>query len=102
MRLSKDQSRQRWKEIRDLWNGWNPIGVSPSTGGPQDEYDSYLGQTLRLLEDCASTEEITGYLSSIVGEHMGLGQKGIEYSKPAAFSLKLQQWFAHGWKGSYV
>ena len=49
--LTKEQSRARWAEVRALWCDWDPIGVMPSAESdwPLDEYDAYLGQTLRLL-----------------------------------------------------
>src|SRR5687768_16727293 len=94
MNLTKEQSRLRWREIRDLWNEWDPIGVGPAEGGPLDEYDSYLGPSLRLLEQGASPEEIGRYLEEIVGDHMGLGASGVHYVRSTAFGAKLSSWFA--------
>ena len=76
-RLNKEQSRERWRQVRALWNKWDPIGVCPNTGGPIDEYDSYLGETLRLLEAGAAEQEMADYLVWVVGEHMGLGALSI-------------------------
>lgn len=101
-RLEKQESRNRWREIRDLWNEWDPIGVYPADGGPEDEYESYLGPSLRLLEQKAGADEITKYLSHIVGEYMGLGTAGINYSKPAEFAKKLQNWYAEKWPDTMV
>jgi len=58
MRLSKDQSRQRWRQMRELWNEFDPIGIMGMADWPRDEYESYLGQTLRLLESRASVDEL--------------------------------------------
>lgn len=102
MHLDKEQSGQRWCEIRDLWNAWDPIGVSPGSDGPLDEYDSYLGSSLRLLERGASSREIVEYLSHIVGEYMGMGESGVKHSKPADFATKLQSWFNAKWAGTHV
>ena len=101
-RLEKEESRQRYREIRALWNEWDPIGIAPSEGGPQDEYDSYLGPTLRLLEQSAPTDEIEKYLGYIVGEYMGLGDEGLAYCRPQEFARKLQVWFAKNWEGTHV
>jgi hypothetical protein len=102
MTLSKEQSRLRWSEIRDLWNKWDPIGVLPAMGGPLDEYDSYLGPSLRLLEQGASPNEIEGYLEEIIGNHMGLGTHGVNYVRTTAFATKLSSWFSSRWPGSHV
>ena len=103
MRLEKEQSRQRIKEIRALWRQWDPIGVytSPDSACPPDEYDSYLGPCLRLLEQQAPAEEIAKYLSYIVGEYMGLGESGVEHSRPPQFARKLQAWYSSGWAGTH-
>lgn len=101
-RLEKEESRQRYKEIRALWNEWDPIGISPSEGGPLDEYDSYLGSSLRLLEQGAPTIEIKEYLGWVVGEYMGLGDEGVMYCRLQEFALRLQACFAEKWDGTYV
>ena len=102
MTLSKEQSRLRWREIRDLWNEWDPIGVFPAKGGPLNEYDSYLGPSLRLLEEDAPLEAIESYLEEIVGTHMGLDTHGINYVRSTKFAAKLSSWFSSRWSGSHV
>lgn len=72
MRLTKEQSRKRWREIRALWCEFDPIGVVNSLSGPDDEYDGYLGPSLRLLERGATVEEIASYLAKVTLDHMGL------------------------------
>lgn len=39
--------------------------VCPELGGPIDEYDSYLGRTLQLLETEPFEQVITEWLASI-------------------------------------
>ena len=102
MKLNKEESRKRIRnEIRQLWAEWDPIGVYDADWGP-DEYDNYLGPSLRLLEEGAKNQQITEYLSQIVGEYMGLGDKGIENSKPVLFAEKLRSWYEKMWPGSHV
>lgn len=101
-RLEKEESRQRYHEIRALWNEWDPIGVLPGEGRPLDEYDSYLGSSIRLLEQGAPETEIEKYLSYIVGEYTGLGDSGVAYCKPQEFTHKLQTWFAQKGSGTHV
>src|SRR5437763_1646167 len=99
-RLSKDQSRRRWAEVRGLWNEWDPIGVVSSE--VQDEYDSYLGPTLRFLEEHASSQALVGYLTHIVGEYMGLGASGVQQSNPQEFANRLCSWYQSNWPNTSV
>ena len=69
---------------------------------PSDEYDNYLGPCLRLLEKDASIQEIAEYLSQIIGDYMGLGQTGIDYSKPEDFANKLKDWYSENWPDTHV
>jgi hypothetical protein len=58
MRLTKEQSRTRWSQARDLWWTWDPIGVGSEDNWPRDEYDAYLGPTFRLLEKGAPSKKL--------------------------------------------
>ena len=102
MRLNKEQSRKRYNEIRELGCEWDPIGVMDDPDWPRDEYDSYLGPTLRRLEEGASIQKIAEYLGYIVGEHMGMGDSGVSYSKPLLFAEKLREWYEKHWSNSHV
>jgi hypothetical protein len=100
-RLSKEQSRLRWQQIRDLWWKWDPIGVSRLTDWPRDEYDSYLGPTLRLLESSAGLDELVSYLAQIELGHMGLSDSHAREIARAECAQDLQQWFDAKWKGTF-
>jgi hypothetical protein len=50
-----------------LWAVWDPIG-----GVPLDEYNSYVPQIWRLLEDHAGVDAIADELSGICEESMEL------------------------------
>ena len=69
--LDKLESRQRIREIRELWLWWDPIGVSAMPEAA-DEYDAYLAPTLRLLERNASSAELAAFLDSVAYGRMGL------------------------------
>ena len=102
MRLSKEQSRQRWAEVRSLWCEWDPIGVMTMTDWPRDEYDAYLGPTLRLLESGASQGQLVEYLAQIELEHMGLSESERARSRRAAFAGQLKAWYEAQWPDSHV
>jgi hypothetical protein len=62
LRLSNEDSRERWRQIHRPWNQWDPIGVVPDQAGPDDEYEGYLSDSRRLLERQASEEQIDRFL----------------------------------------
>jgi hypothetical protein len=87
-------SLQQMSEVRELWQVWDPIGMMDTTGAPQDEYDSYLDPTVRLLERGASTEEIEAYLEWVALKRMGLPC----IPNPAReFAEVLRKWYAERW-----
>lgn len=98
-RLSKEQSRQRWAELRDLWNGFDPIGVMHDPQWPRDEYENYVGRTMRLLEQDAGAEEIMACLEWAVCERMGLD---LDCQVATAFAHRLRDWFRDKWAGTRV
>jgi hypothetical protein len=64
---------------RALWERWDPIGVNtPTSTGPDDEYDSYAPTVLRLIYRGANDREIADTLRSIEIEHMGLDPRPVE------------------------
>ena len=73
MTLSKSDSRQRWRELRDIVNRWDPIGVfDRQSTWPPDEYECVVGPLMRMLESRKSPPEMTAFLEKEVREHFGL------------------------------
>jgi hypothetical protein len=101
-RLDKSDSRERWRQVRDLWNEFDPIGVMGMEDWPRDEYESYLGQTLRLLEQGASLEEIQKYLAFVSLEHMGLNETPQFEMSRRNFAKRLRDSYAEKWQGTHV
>lgn len=97
--LDNQQSRQRMAEVRELWNDWDPIGVVRGADDVDDEYNSYLAPTLRLLERNAPIDEIVAYLNWVTLEHMGLSQVPRSAEQ---FAKQLQEWFSRKWAGTRV
>jgi hypothetical protein len=102
MRLSKDESRRRWSEVRDLWCRFDPIGVMSDPTCPRDEYDSYLGPTLRLLESGASQMEIEAYLAQVTLERMGGSDSPMAKLSRLNFAAELRAWYVERWPGTTV
>jgi hypothetical protein len=100
-RLSKADSRERWRQIRALWGEFDPIGVGASES-TRDEYDAYLGPTLRLLERRAPLDELQQYLATITLEHMGLSDSPQFQMARRQFARRLRDWCEAQWPGSHV
>jgi hypothetical protein len=102
VRLTKEQSRARWAEARELWCKWDPIGVMGLPDWPRDEYDAYLGPALRLLETGASLEKVTSFLAEVELERMGLGDTPQAQASRLAFAGQLREWYARDWPATAV
>jgi hypothetical protein len=102
LRLEKSKSRERWNQIRNLWNEFDPIGVLPAEGGPQDEYEMYLGQALRLLERQAELGELEQYLANVTLDRMGLSETPTSKVRRHHFAKRLQEWYTADWPGTFV
>jgi hypothetical protein len=102
MHLDKSKSRERWSQMRRLWNEWDPIGVIPAEGGPQDEYEMYLGQTLRLLEGHTALGELERYLAYVTLDRMGLPETPTGKVSRHHFAKRLQEWYTANWPGTSV
>ena len=69
---------------------------------PRDEYDAYLGPTLRLLEAGASIEKISSYLAEVELERMGLSDTPQAQDARFAFAGRLQEWYPREWPDTTV
>lgn len=99
-RLDKQESRQRWAELRDLWNQYDPIGVMGEPHSPLDEYESYVGWTMRCLESDASADEIVAGMEEIVSGHMGMPH--FNRDKATEFAKKFIDWYREKWADTRV
>ena len=97
-RLDKQASRQRWGELRDKWNEYDPIEVMSDSEWPRDEYEAYVGQTMRLLEQGASVEEIVIYLEEVSGN------MGLRFNRRRALqhSAEFVRWYQDNWRDTIV
>ena len=97
--LSKAESRERWHQIRALWNDWDPIGVA--SDALDNEYESYLGPALRLLESRASLDELERYLAQVI-DRMGLTETKDAQTVRREFAMRLREWYESKWPGSHA
>jgi len=82
---------QHWRDVRTLWNRWDPIGVSHICN--EDEYDDYIRSTLQLLDQRETVEEIEKFLCFVAFELMGLELNELQNGTPKDFALSLKTWY---------
>jgi hypothetical protein len=92
--LTKAESRQRWRELRDLVNAWDPVGLI-AAGAPEDEYECIVGPVLRLLERDAAHAAIVDYLVGECSDHFG-----VPIGEPGAreFVVRVAGWYQRQWR----
>jgi len=93
VQLTKEQSRRRWKELRELTFRWNPIGFTELL--PRDEYDCVLGPLLTKLESGASVDELDVYLKRELVEHFGVSPTNP--NGPERLAVEAKEWFDREW-----
>lgn len=77
---------KKMKELSNLLNKWNPIGVSV----PEDEYDCFTGPILSLLQRNKSKRELIDFLNTHLKQHIGIDPEPL---KPDEFAEKIMQWW---------
>ena len=98
-RLTRDQSRRRWRELQDLIWAWDPVGVSDVADWPRDEYDCLVGSLLRRLEQGQGPKEIAAFLEREITDHFGLEPHHYDFDHVAT---EARRWFVEMWEGTLV
>lgn len=74
-------------------NEWDPIGVRPDLGGPDDEYSCLYTSLLDQLSGGVDAASIALFLRAELEGHFGLEAN---FSRPEAFAGRLVEWFTDG------
>ena len=92
MKDLKEQYTQQMRELRALWNEFDPIGVyGEDSDWPLDEYESYCGDCLRLLKRKATMPELISYIDTVLD---GMELQGyIRQDEIREFAQRMQEWF---------
>jgi hypothetical protein len=98
MRLTKEQSRERYRGLRELVAEWDPLGLI-ALGSPRDEYDCIVGPLMRQLEQKATVEDISAYLQHEFANHFGVS-RGPDATARAQFAQRARAWFSEHWRDS--
>ena len=74
MPIDRQELKAWLARLREVLNReWDPIGVLPYDGGPEDEYDRYRDKLASMISAHATDEELKAYLELAASEEMGLG-----------------------------
>ena len=68
----------------------------------QDEYDSYVGPFLRLVESGKADAELVPYVHHIVFEYMGLNKTSQLEAAIESFANKFSVWYRTSWPDTFV
>ena len=88
-KLTSEQNKLYKRIDNLLWEDWDPIGVNDHESA-RDEYQSYLPQVFRLVNEGAKISEIADYLDTIVTESIGL-QSDLKHCTEIAKLIKSEQ-----------
>jgi hypothetical protein len=91
--LDRIAAAHDWRGLQRMLNQWDPIGVRPELGGPDDEYSCLYASLMGRLAGGERTDEIAMFLRSELEDHFGVDA---DYSHPEAFAVRLVDWFASG------
>jgi hypothetical protein len=80
--------KELWQAVKDvLFQEWDPIGGN-SNPECHDEYDSYVGTIVRLLQSEADEYKIAAHLRNLRRVSMGLSSANEERDRQIAGRLK--------------
>lgn len=83
-------------KVMEVLREWDPIGVRPTEQrGAYDEYDSYSGRVVAMLDEGRTAHEIVSWLEQVARVHMGLSL--FDQKKTHELVRGLQHWWKD-WK----
>jgi hypothetical protein len=95
LRLSRAELRARFRELRNLVNTWDPIGVMADPDWPRDEYECVVGPLLHRLEKEVPMEEIGAFLHDEFTDHFGLD---VSRATAMARAEAAVSWYVQRWR----
>ena len=93
-RLTRTELRQRWAELRELVNAWDPVGFI-AIGAPPNEYEDVVGPLMRWLEADMGASAIAAQLEKLFREDYELTPRDV-----AAFAERAVYWYTLRWPAS--
>jgi hypothetical protein len=90
--LRKKELRSQMRELRKLWNEYDPIGAVENSD-IDDEYEAFVGPHLSLLARGVSDEVIFEHIKGEVTGHIGMTWSPYLAEKTKAFVNRSRDWF---------
>ena len=87
MTLDRSVLRQRRRELAEMVNAWDPVGLI-AMGAPDDEYGCIVDDVLGALERGDSAATLAGYLAAHLPEHFG-----VRVADPGPFVERAVAWY---------
>lgn len=69
---SKKLIKTEEKELNQILNEWDPIGILPFDGWPNNEYDCFIFPILSILHKDQGREKLESFIDEHLTEHMGM------------------------------
>ena len=92
MYISKNKHiKDEQKELNYLLNEWDPIGILPFEGWPDDEYECFIFPILSILHNSGNREDLKWFLKTHLTEHIWLNPPEGEYIE--SFIEKILVWW---------
>jgi hypothetical protein len=91
VRITAQELRTRYAELRELVNSWDPVGLIEA-GLPEDEYDCVVGPILRRLEERQNAAAIAAFLDSEFCDHFGAVARD-----SSSFAVRAVSWYTERW-----
>ncbi len=77
--------------VQGILRRWDPVGVKPGQFAPEDEYNSYAPQIVKLVENGCSSDVLTAHLERLCVHTMGVGPNKRASTKFAAEIIRTLQ-----------
>src|SRR5262245_3076275 len=93
MSLVRENWRERWSHVRDVWIRWDPLGLAGTARA--NDYEAFVGPTLSMLAKQRTLEDFEEFLAIATIDQMGLADSDAATDSRQAVARELYDWFAN-------
>ena len=79
------------KNLKNILNKWDLLGVMPFRGGPKDEYDWFAQQIAQKLKNDISSSDLEKYLEDQIVDYFGLSLNNSIKKNIQKYSLEIME-----------
>ncbi len=77
------------KQLIEILNEWDLLGVLPNDGGPKDEYNGLAEQIEKKMNEFTTILELKKFLESEIIYHFGLPINDVQKNNIENYSTKI-------------